>query len=79
MTRKTLFILTFSISVQFIKKVSFDHKLQADVYAVNFSGMFQAFREQLIMGIVEETMSKYHARVMRVLRAKGFLEEKDII
>ena len=28
---------------------------------------------------VEETMSKYHSRVVRLLRMKGFLEEKDII
>jgi len=28
---------------------------------------------------VEETMSKYHSRVLRLLKIKGFLEEKDII
>jgi ribosomal protein S8 len=32
-----------------------------------------------MLKVVEETMSKYHARVLRVLKAKGFLEEKDII
>jgi hypothetical protein len=29
--------------------------------------------------IIEESMSKYHARVLRILKSKGFLEEKDII
>jgi ribosomal protein S8 len=33
----------------------------------------------MMLQIVEETMSKYHSRVVRILKAKGFLEEKDII
>ena len=28
---------------------------------------------------IEETMSKYHSRVLRLLKIKGYLEEKDII
>jgi len=33
----------------------------------------------MMLRIVEETMSKFHARVIRVLKIKGFLEEKDIL
>ena len=29
--------------VQLVKKVSFDHKLQAPVYTVNYEGIFQTF------------------------------------
>jgi hypothetical protein len=29
--------------------------------------------------IIEETMGKGHGRVLRALKVKGFLEEKDII
>jgi ribosomal protein S8 len=29
--------------------------------------------------IVEESQSKYHSRLLKLLKLKGFLEEKDII
>ena len=63
----------------FLLKVSVDHKLQADVFQVNWDGILQAFREQMQLRIVEETMGRGHARVMRALKAKGYLEEKDVI
>ncbi len=33
----------------------------------------------MLLKIIEETMSKGHTRVLRTLKVKGFLEEKDII
>ena len=35
----------FNDPVQLIKKVSFDHKLQAPVFEVNYEGIFTAFQE----------------------------------
>jgi DNA-directed RNA polymerase III subunit RPC3 len=66
-------------SLQFLKKVSFDHKLQAPIYSVNWQGLFTQFQEQMIYKMIEATLSKYHTRVLRILKQKGFLEEKDII
>ena len=63
----------------FLLKVSVDHKLQADVFQVNWDGILHAFREQMQLRIVEETMGRGHGRVMRALKAKGYLEEKDVI
>ena len=33
----------------------------------------------MILKIVEDSMSKYHSRILRLLKARGFLEEKDIL
>ena len=33
----------------------------------------------MIYKMIEATLSKYHTRVLRILKQKGFLEEKDII
>eukprot|EP00347_Sterkiella_histriomuscorum_P013778 403363401 len=68
----------FSNQDQFILKVNFDTKKQLPVFVINWKHIFQNFKQQLMFQIVEETMSKYHARVMRILHSKGFLEEKDI-
>ncbi|TNV79544.1 hypothetical protein FGO68_gene7705 [Halteria grandinella] len=65
--------------MQFVKKISFDHKLQSPVYSFNFSGLFATFRHHFLLTLLEAQHSKYHARVLRVLHSKGFLEEKDLI
>jgi hypothetical protein len=32
-----------------------------------------------MLKIVEDSMSKYHSRIIRLLKVRGFLEEKDIL
>ncbi|CDW83434.1 UNKNOWN [Stylonychia lemnae] len=68
----------FQNADQYLLKINFDHKKQMAVYTVNWRHIFENFKIQLLYQIVEETMSKYHARVLRILSMKGFLEEKDI-
>ena len=33
----------------------------------------------MMLKIIEDSMSKYHSRILRLLKARGFLEEKDIL
>lgn len=68
----------FSGSDQFILKINFDAKKQMPVYVVNWQQIFKNFKFQLKCQIIDETLSKYHTRIIRILNQKGFLEEKDI-
>jgi len=46
---------------------------------VNWGGLFETTQNLLVEEILENEFSKYHARAIRVFKANGFLEEKEII
>ena len=62
-----------------MSKVGFDNKRNQPIYNINWRELFEKFQSLLIETIIEETHSKYHVRVLRVLKQNGFLEEKELI
>ena len=48
------------------------------MYSINWRPLFDSMQELLMLTILSEVRSKYHARVLKILRTNGFMEEKDI-
>ena len=55
-------------------------KKHHSLYSVNWDEIYQAAQNTFIENIVEQTanMGTYHTRVLRILKAKGYLNETDI-
>lgn len=49
-------------------------------YQINWDEIYEELRATLLENIVEQTsgLGPYHTRIMRILRAKGYLNEYDI-
>jgi hypothetical protein len=62
-----------------VTKVGFDNKLQEGLYAINWIGSFQSLQAALCESIIEGSYGSLHfARVVRILRQKGYIDEMEI-
>ena len=50
------------------------------LYSVNWQGLFEVVQSTLMENIVENTsyMGKYHCRVLRILKEKGYLADQTL-
>ena len=60
----------------FITKVGIEN--QQGKYAINWQAAFLSLQSMLIERYVEQTYCAHHVRVYRILKAKGFVEEKEL-
>ena len=51
---------------------------QQGKYAINWRSAFVSMQTMLIDRYVESTYGKHQVRVLRILRQKGFTEEKEL-
>lgn len=68
---------------EIITKVGYDQQLQLSRYAINWKAAFKSVQITLIDAIIAGSYGQgqgaHYCRVMRILRQKGFMEEKEIV
>jgi len=47
-------------------------------YAINWTEGFNSLQRVLVDEYIKKTYGEHHLRVVRILRAKGFIEEKEM-
>lgn len=60
----------------FVTKVGIEQGLGK--YAVNWQSAFVCLQQMLVEKYVEQTYGPHHVRIVRIMKAKGFLEEKEL-
>jgi len=48
------------------------------LYAINWSGAFKSVQLTLFEQIISTSLGAHYSRVLRILRQKGFIEEKEL-
>lgn len=73
-----LFLLKEDSSKVVVKHKNVGSSIMQDVYSINWVAGFTSVQNQLADQIINGTIGAHHGRVMRVLRQKGFLQDKDL-
>ena len=62
---------------EFVKSSDYNHE-GSMMYCLNMWAIVNKLKLNLVDATVEEIFQAYHGRLFRVLKAKGFLDEKKV-